>query len=453
MKRILLVRPKPVEATIGLQHLMIVEPLELEILGTLIKHKYEVRIIDMILEDKPLHYFLTTYKPHVLCITGYITHVTIIKQYSEIAKKIDPSIILITGGVHVEKYPEDVDFKTIDFRVVRNATKTFLQLLDYLFYSSEFPNGVLSRNQILNEKELPDFDFYVPIPDRSLTAKYRSKYFYVFHDKVALLKTSFGCPFTCKFCFCREITNGLFYARPITDVMDELETINEKEIYIVDDDFLLSRKRVLEFINELEKRNLQKRFLVYGRADFIVNNPDVIKEFKKHGLRTIIVGLESFNEIELKDFDKKTTVSLNRQALQVLNKYGVDCYAAIIVSPNWTKQDFKSAAKEMRRLKLKFINLQPLTPLKGIELQVNEDDLVIKRTDYAKWDLAHVSIQPKHMSVGEYYTEILELYERVTFDPRHLLSHMKHPIRMQLKLLKGMKRVHKQYKMRISETR
>ena len=267
------------------------------------------------------------------------------------------------------------------------------------------------------------------------------------------MKTSFGCPFTCNFCFCREITNGKFFARPLDDVITELKSIEEQEIYIVDDDFLLDRNRVVAFNESLERHKLNKKFLVYGRADFIVKNPDVIERFKKNGLRTIIVGLESFDEMELKSFNKKTTSNLNEQALQVLNKIGVDCYAAIIISPSWTKNDFRLAEKIMKRLKLKFINLQPLTPLKGINLDVDEDRLAIPRTDYAKWDLAHVTITPEHMSTSEFYREILKLYEKVTFDFRNWISHMKYPLYMQLRLMKGMWRVHKQYKNRILEAK
>lgn len=51
--RILLIRPKPPKETIGLQHVMICEPLELEYLaGNVDKRAVSVKIIDMILEKK-----------------------------------------------------------------------------------------------------------------------------------------------------------------------------------------------------------------------------------------------------------------------------------------------------------------------------------------------------------------------------------------------------------------
>lgn len=449
--KVLFVRPKPSPETIGLQHLMIVEPLELEILATLIKGIHEVRIVDMILEKRNLEYFINDFDPDVLCLTGYITHIPVIIQYCVTAKLIKKEIITIVGGVHVEKFPEDINQEAIDYRVVRNATRSFPQLFDFLTGKSHFPPGILKKDEILNEDNLPEYDFYSPVPERALTEKYRSKYFYVFHNKVALIKTSFGCPYHCKFCFCRIITGDKYYARPLNEVLDELSSIKEKEIYIVDDDFLISASRTKEFIRLLKERGIRKKYLVYGRADFIMANPELIKEFKEVGLRTVIVGLESFDNIELNSFNKQTSSDINKLAMAVLNKYKVDCYAAVIISPSWDLKDFQKAGDIMISLGIKFVNLQPLTPLKGTGLKVNEEDLVINRSDFAKWDLAHVTICPEKMSLEDFYKNILNLYLRIVQNPKNLFSYMKYPFYMQLKMARGMNKVKKQYKTKIME--
>jgi len=449
--KILFVRPKPSEHTIGLQHLMIVEPLELEILATLVKDRHEVKIVDMILEKEKPELVLKKENPDVLCLTGYITHIPVMIAYCQMAKQINNKIKTIVGGVHIEKFPEDIDHESIDFRVVRNATRAFPHLIAFLNGSQEFPTGVLKTHQRLRDLVLPDYDFFVPVPDRSLTKKYRHQYFYVFHNKVALLKTSFGCPYQCKFCFCREITGGLFYERPMDEVIAELKSIEEQEIYIVDDDFLLNPRRLTLFIDRMKEEGIHKQFLVYGRADFIVAHPDLIRLFKQAGLRTVIVGLESFANEELMRYNKKTTEGINHQAMKVLNENQVDCYAAVIVSPDWNTAEFARAGKVMNQLKIKFVNLQPLTPLKGIQMNLPDEQLVIGRDDYARWDLAHVVIRPEKMSVREYYRQIIRLYEKVVFQPGNLMSHLKYPLRMQVKMLKGLIRVRKQYLTRMKE--
>ncbi len=449
--KVLFVRPYPSSETIGLQHLMIVEPLELEVLATLIMDKYDVRIVDMILEKENIGYFINEYDPDVLCVTGYITHIPVIIDYCKEAKQIKPEIVTITGGVHCELFPEDINHESIDYRVIRNATKTFPVLIDHISGMVDMPKGVLKTNQNLNGSTLPDFDFYYPQPDRSLTNKYRKKYFYVFHDKVALIKTSFGCPFKCKFCFCRKITGDNYYARPLSEVIDELLSIKEDEIYIVDDDFLLNKERIHQFIDLLKEKNLKKKFLVYGRADFIASNPDLIKEFKNVGLRTIIVGLESFEDAELNEFNKLTSSNINKQAMAVMNQNNVDCYAAVIISPSWKQEDFKKAGDIMLDLGIKFVNLQPLTPLKGTGLLDKEESLIIERDDYAKWDLAHVSLRPDNMSVQDFYMNILHLYQRIVLNPKNLYRHLKYPLSMHFKMIKGIIKVKKQYQNKIME--
>ncbi len=449
--KILFLRPSAPEETIGLQHLMIVEPLELELLATLVEKEHDVIIIDLILEKQGAEYFIKKYMPDMVCITGYITHTSYMLKISQKAKEINSKIIIVVGGVYIEKLPEKINSPFVDYRVVRNALLEFPKLLNYIENRGEFPLGVLRIDEILDETTLPEYNFSVPIPNRSLTKKYRDKYFYVFHPKVALLKTSFGCPFPCSFCFCRKITGDNYWERPLEEVIEELKGIEENEVYIIDDNFLVSKERVMSFIELLKKHSIKKRYLIYGRADFIAKHPKTIKRFKKYGLRTIIVGFESFNDNELTSLNKKSMAKTNEYAMNVLNKYKVDCYASVIAMPEWSKEDFRKATKKMIDLKIRFLNIQPLTPLEKTDINFDDNNLIINRSDYARWDLAHIVVKPEKMSVKEFYREILKMYIRVLFQPSNLIHHIKYPIKYQIKLLLGAIKVKKQYSRKINE--
>lgn len=449
-----MVRPTPSPETIGLQHVMVVEPLELEILAALAGADDKVTIADMILEKEDYRDILHRLVPDMLCITGYITHIPGMIRYCRIAKEENPAIQTVAGGVHVEKFPEVIDDDSVDFRVVRNATRVFPVLLEHIRNPSlqPVPPGVLKKGEVPEESALPEFDFYYPLPRRDLTRKYRNHYYYVFHDKVALIKTSFGCPYQCTFCFCRKITGGRYFERPLEEVITELKAIEEKEIYIVDDDFLISETRVRKFLQFLRENSIRKKFLVYGRADFIARHPEIIRDFKKLGLRTVIVGLESFFDNELAGFNKDLFATANEAAMKVLNKNGVDCYAAIILSPGWGKEDFRQLTRKLVDMGIRFVNLQPLTPLPGTDLPVKEEDLIVTRQDYARWDLAHVTLRPERMSVEEYYRCILSTYRRVIYQPAKMISYLKYPLRMQLRLALGIRKVRRQYVGIISES-
>lgn len=416
---VLLIRPKPHKDTIGLQNVMICEPLEMEYISSNIEPLgHDVTIIDMIIERRKISYFLKKYNPDVVGITGYISHVNIIKEYARQIKKYDSNIKIIVGGVHAEVNPEDFESDNIDFIIRANGIRTFIEILDKLENkeSTKTIKCIYNKN---NKGAKKDTEFNYLFPDREKVKKYRSKYYYMFHRNCSLIKTSFGCPYNCKFCFCRKITDEQYFTRELENIINELKSIKEKEIYIVDDDFLVDRERLLKFCKLLKENNIDKKYLIYGRADFISNNEDVIKEFKEVGLRAVIVGLESCDSNELADYNKKTNVKINEEAVEILHKYDVECYGTFILGLDWQKQDFDALAKWIKKLGLVFVNLQPLTPLRGTELyEQYKKDFIIKEDEYEKWDLAHLVVRPEKISIRKYYWYTMVLYYKITANPK-----------------------------------
>lgn len=450
--KILLVRPAAPPETIGLQHVMVVEPLELEVLGAQVRPPDRALLVDLILEREPLEAFLRRERPDVVCLTGYVTHVGAMIDGCRLAKRLDPAVRTVVGGVHCEVCPDDLDDPAVDLRVVRNGGVVFGPLLDHLRGEGPLPAGVLRPGERRAPAELPPFDFRFPRPDRSLTARHRAGYFYVFHRPVALLKTAFGCPFRCAFCFCREITGHAYQERPLDEVLAELQAIAEPEVYIVDDDFLVDPARVEAFVEANLRLGLGKRYLLYGRADFIAAHPALMGRFRDAGLRTVIVGLESFSDAELARYEKGIDAATNREALRVLRRHGIDCYATVIVPPHWDHADFDRCGRELVSLGVKYVNLQPLTPLPGTGFAPPPGALLLDRRDWARWDLAHVAIRPTRMSEADFYRSLLALYHRVLFRPSVLLDHLRRQgLRQLWRMAVGSARVERQYHGKIRE--
>lgn len=412
---VLLIRPKPHKETIGLQNVMICEPLELEYIASNIEAiGHKATIIDMIIEKKNITYFLKKYNPDVVGITGYIAHVNIIKKYAEEVKKYNSKIKVLVGGVHAEVNPEDFESKNIDYVIRANGIKTFIDILEKI-EKKKNPNSLLCVYSKKGGSVKKSTEFNYLFPDREKVNKYRSKYYYMFHRNCSLIKTSFGCPYQCKFCFCRMVTDGKYFCRDLNNIIEELKCIKEKEIYIVDDDFLVDKNRIIEFCNMLKKYNIEKRYLIYARADFIAANEEVIKLFKSVGLRAVIVGLESCDSNELVDYNKKTQVETNEKAVEILRKYDVECYGTFILGLDWKKEDFNALYKWIKKLGLVFVNLQPLTPLRGTELYESyKKDFIVREDEYEKWDLAHLVVKPTNISARKYYFYTLLLYYKIT---------------------------------------
>lgn len=417
--RILLVRPKPHKETIGLQSVMICEPLELMQLSAVLKvNGHTVRILDMILERKPLDFFVKSFAPDLVGITGYISHIGIMKQYAKTIKSINGDIRVAVGGVHAAVCSEDFADENIDY-ICKNAK----QLYDVAGCT----------------------DIGERLPDRTLPQKYTDKYYYLFAKNCALIKTSFGCPYSCNFCFCKEISP--YIARSVDDCINELLQIPQREVYIVDDDFLFNKSRLLEFYKKIKENNIDKRFLVYGRADFIADNEDIIEKLAEVGLSAVIVGIEASSQEELDNYNKKTRFSDNEKAVNILQKHNIECYATVILGIDWDKNDFSRLYRYIKKMGLVFVNLQPFTPMPGTGyFDEYKDKLIIPYNEHEKWDMAHLVIKPAKISVRNYYWNIIKLYYKITMPPKNVIyMFRRYGIKTTLKLSVGAAKISRQY--------
>jgi radical SAM superfamily enzyme YgiQ (UPF0313 family) len=445
---ILLLRIPPPKQTIGLRHVMLCEPLELEILAASL-HGLNVCVdlVDMMVDRRSLSHILSMCQPDVVAMSGYITHVSAIKTMAGKIRRRNEACRIIVGGVHAEVCPEHYDNPDIDYVIAANGFSVFREVIQRLLLGvSPWEEPVLPG---LWQKGLPrpkpDMDVMPPAPDRATTARYRRYYYYLFHRPCALMKTSYGCPYTCTFCFCREITQRQYAERSLDVVIEELQEIRETDVYIVDDNFLVSRERVLAFCERVRAMGLQKRFLIYGRADFIAANPDVLKAFRDIGLRAVIVGLESCLDRELDVYAKQTSIAENEQSVQVLHSLGIDCYATLILGLDWGRLQFQQLGDWLKRMGLCYVNLQPFTPLPGTALYAEYQDRLLT-DDPTHWDLAHLVVKPTQISISAYYWEMIKLYWRLALSPVTVLKHCRdYGVWQVFRLAVGAVRVNLQY--------
>ena len=140
--------------------------------------------------------------------------------------------------------------------------------------------------------------------------------------------------------------------------------------------------------------------------------------------------------------------------MKVLHSHNIDCYATIIVSPDWGENEFASCKEKIRNLNIHFVNLQPLTPLPGTGMKATDEELIIPYSDFSRWDLAHVTIRPEKMSVADFYKHILKLYNSILFQPPVLIDYIKrYDLLMLWKMIKGSFMVWRQYMLKIREAK
>lgn len=400
--KFLLIKPRADKRSINLQSFMMCEPLELEYVAAYLeKLGHSADIADLNI-DKNFKRAFKKDKYDVVAFTAYLIHVGIVRQYAETAKKLNPKIITLVGGVQAEVVPESFECDYIDV-VLTGGMYAIKRVVEGI------ENGLRARElRALGRTPKGEiFDF--PFPDRSKTAAYRNHYNYIYHDNCATIKTSFSCPYSCEFCFCARVEK--YKERDLTEVIQELKTIAENNIFIVDDNFLFKRERIIDFCRLLDESDIHKTFIAFGRADFISQNEDMIKLLAQHGFDAFFVGIESYKSGELNDYNKRTSVEINNKAVRILERNGVQCYSGLIVGYDWTKKDFDNLIDYLNTFQHPMVNIQPITPMPGTPYyEKHRHEIIEDENRFERFDMAHAVMKPQNMSLRAFYYNILRAY-------------------------------------------
>jgi radical SAM superfamily enzyme YgiQ (UPF0313 family) len=416
---ILLVRPKYDNLFFRI-NLINVEPLELEYLYTILNNDgHNCVIYDGQVEKHGLGKALREFKPDIVAISGYIAAVNKMIQYSEIVKEYNPQIKVAIGGVHAELNYADFYVPTIDYVIHSGGYEPFRKIIDCLEAPEQIAGikGICRQNSdgtwVFNEREIfcPKD---LPIPDRSHFYKYKKQFNYLLEGSCAVVKTAYGCPHNCSFCYCCLLNGGKYLLRDMEGVVDEIYGIDCNLIWIVDDTFTVDRERILKFTELIRARGIKKRFIMYGRSDFISENEDMIEELADIGVVDFIVGLEAVLDNELQDYNKCATVENNQKCVEILHKYGIECLGLFIIGTDATKVDFDNLIEWVKRMKLKFITASVFTPFPGTPLFEKYKEQ-LTTLDYDNWDLLHLVIKPGNMTEKKFYYELYKLYAKVAF--------------------------------------
>ncbi len=397
-----------------------VEPLELEYLYTILKGDgHNCVIYDGQVEKHGLVKALREYKPDIVAISGYVVAKNKMIGYSEQIKSYDPNIRVVIGGVLAELNYQDFYVPAVDYIVHSGGYEPFRKLMVGLDAPELLPGikGICFKDKVgswvFNEREAfcPKD---LPVPDRSHFYRHKKQFNYLLYGSCAVVKSAYGCPYNCSFCYCCLLNGGKYLSRDIEQVVEEISGIDCELIWMVDDTFTVDRERVMRFVELVRARGIKKSFILYGRSDFISENEDVIAELASVGVISFIVGLEAVDDTSLDEYNKCATVENNRRCVEVLHKYGIDCTGLFIIGTAAVKADFDRLIAWVKRMKLRFITASVFTPFPGTPMFERYREQ-LTTLDYERWDLLHLVIKPENMSERSFYFELYRLYARVAF--------------------------------------
>jgi radical SAM superfamily enzyme YgiQ (UPF0313 family) len=412
--KILLVEPAKHPATFGGEDVYLFEPLALEYLGAGVSDHHDVRILDQRIDDS-LCETLESFRPDVVGVTAYTVHVKPAREICRQVKAWRPDTLTVVGGHHATVAPDDFDNRHIDLVVSGDGVAPLREILHHRELGRELGSipGVAVRagDHLVagpppQRSRLDD----VPPPDRSLTSRYRDRYYCEWMRPLASMRTSKGCPYRCSFCAQWKVAGGRYLRRDVEAVVDELASIDEEWVFFADDESLVDVARMTALATEILAAGIRKRIFLYGRSDTIARNPDLLELWAAAGLERVFIGLEFFRDEDLRFIRKGSTTDDNQRAVEVLTQLGIDIYASFIVRPEFDHEDFRELRDYCRRLGLDFASFAVLTPLPGTDLLDQVRDRLVT-TEPELFDFIH-SVLPTVLPLDEFYRELFDLYRR-----------------------------------------
>lgn len=249
----------------------------------------------------------------------------------------------------------------------------------------------------------------LPLPDRTLSDRYREFYFSEWLRPLASIRTSLGCVGRCNFCALWSLTGGKYLKRNTEKVVEELKGISEENVFFCDDESMCDVTRMDLLADRIAESGIHKNYFLYARVDTIARHPQLFEKWRNIGLKQVFVGMESFSDAHLRSMNKGVTIAQQEEAVRILKELGILLYASFVVNSNFSREDFCALTNYVRRLKLHHASFSILTPLPGtVMYQERHEELLPYRPEM--FDFLH-TVLPTRLPLEDFYAEFARLWQ------------------------------------------
>jgi radical SAM superfamily enzyme YgiQ (UPF0313 family) len=218
---------------------------------------------------------------------------------------------------------------------------------------------------------------------------------------IAPIETSRGCPYQCDFCTVSRSFGVKQRHKSIDLVIKDIESINEKVLFFIDDNVTISKK----FAKELFQRMIPLKKHWVGQASInITNDKELMQLAYKSGCRGLLIGFESMTESGICKYKKTfSTFEENVEAVKKLQGNGILTMASFVFGlDDDNTRVFENTWQFIKKAKPAFLQACSLTPYPGtLVFERMKMENRILTDDWSQFDAKKVIIAPKNMTSKE----------------------------------------------------
>jgi hopanoid C-3 methylase HpnR len=386
------------------------EPLGLEQVGGALRAAgHDVQLIDLqIFRQRDYFRRLDEWRPDAVCFSlNYLANIPEVLDLAKATRQRRPDCFQFAGGHSVSFIAAEVlehAGGALDCILRGEGEEAAPQLLAAFRDGdiTEVPGVVALEGNGPPPKLIESIDNYRPA--RELT-RVRRKYFIGHLDPCASIEFTRGCPWDCSFCSAWTFYGRSYRKLSIEAVVDDLASIAEPNVFIVDDVAFIRPEHGLALADAVERRGIRKQYYLETRADVLLRNREVFERWVRLGLQYMFLGIEALDAAGLDAFRKRTTPNKNFEALQVARELGIVVAVNIIADPDWDVRRFE----ELREWAWKvpeIVHVTVQTPYPGTEIWSTERRKLTTQ-DYRLFDVQH-AVLPTRLPLEQFYSELVK---------------------------------------------
>lgn len=379
-------------------------------------------------------------KPDVLALTCITATFPAVLSVLRLAKKINPDVKTILGGVHPTFCDKEIfqnDGDAVDFIVRGEGEETFSDLLaslnnggahDVAGISFKDGDSVFSNPSFVSSQNL---DCLEPAWE---TINWPLYTYYVFpRSRLAVLDSSRGCIYGCSFCSQQKFWKKRWRAKSPEKVSGQIKFLHDKygvDVLLLSDEYpTADAGRWEELLDRLIFEKNPVVLLMETRADDIVRDKAVLRKYKKAGVLHVYVGVEAVAQETLDKFNKSLKVDVSREALRLLHDAGMITETSFVLGAPWeTKESIRETLELAKFYDPDFAHFLALAPWPYADMYKNLQPYIRSR-DYAKYNLVEAVIEPEKMTLKEINEAIVSCYKEFYM---HRMKHFEkyvHPVK------------------------
>jgi len=256
-------------------------------------------------------------------------------EFAKYVREINPNATIVWGGYGPTLLPDlFINHKYVDVVIQGQGELTFLELCNKLFLDRSLKSikGIIYKTNgkvIYNPKrEFISLNKRPPYPFSLINVQQYIRNDPEINTRTINYVSSQGCPFRCG--FCSEVAmyrNKWLYLsgeRMIDDIKYLYDKYQINGIKFYDPTFFANKPRVFQFIDLLEKSNIEIRWAASAHPNNLSNfNNKEWRALKRSGCSRILIGAESGDQNMLNIINKRTTVDIIRKVAKKLSQFGI----------------------------------------------------------------------------------------------------------------------------------